>query len=42
MYGFTREDINLEAIRERIARMTDQQLVAYGKSASFMAKRSVR
>jgi hypothetical protein len=30
MYGFTRDDVDLEAIRERIAMMTDQQLVTYG------------
>jgi len=42
MYGFTRENINLDTIRERIAKMTDDQLLAYGKSAASMAERSDR
>jgi hypothetical protein len=42
MYGFTRESVDLEAIRKRIAKMTDDRLVRYGKSAAFMAKRDDR
>lgn len=40
MYGFTREDIDLEKIRSRLARMRDDDLLAYGKAAAFLAKRS--
>jgi hypothetical protein len=42
MYDFTREDINLEAIRERIKKMTDDQLLGYGRSAAWMAERNDR
>ena len=42
MYDFTREDINLSAIRERIAKMSDEQLERYGKSAASMASHSDR
>jgi hypothetical protein len=31
MYNFTREDIDLEAIRARIAQMTDTELLKYGQ-----------
>jgi hypothetical protein len=34
MYNFTREDIDLEAIRARLARMTDAELEKYGQSAA--------
>jgi len=37
-----REDIDLEAIRLRIARMSDAQLVEYGKAAAYMARNSDR
>jgi hypothetical protein len=42
MYSFTREDIDLEAIRGRIARMSDSELLKYGQSAAWMAERSDR
>ena len=42
MHNFTREDIHLEAIRIRIARMSDGQLVEYGKAAAYMARASDR
>jgi ATP-dependent DNA ligase len=42
MYDFTREEIDLEKIRARLRKMTDDQLVRYGKSAAFMAKRDDR
>jgi len=38
MYSFTREDIDLEAIRARIARMSDSELLKYGQSAAWMAE----
>jgi hypothetical protein len=41
MYDFTTETVDFEAIRARIAKMTDQAM-RYGKSAAFMAKRSDR
>jgi hypothetical protein len=37
MHEFTREDVDLEAIRERLRKMTDDQLTRYGKSAAYMA-----
>jgi hypothetical protein len=42
MYNFTREDIDLEAIRARIARMSDRELVRYGQSAAWMAEHNDR
>jgi hypothetical protein len=42
MHSFTREDIDLEAIRGRIARMSDSELLKYGQSAAWMAERSDR
>jgi hypothetical protein len=42
MYNFTREDIDLEAIRGRIARMSDQELRKYGEAAAWMAAHSTR
>jgi hypothetical protein len=38
MYNFTREDIDLEAIRARIAGMSDSELLKYGQSAAWMAE----
>ena len=38
MYGFTRENIDLEAIRERIAQMSDEALERYGRSAAWLAE----
>ena len=40
MYDFTREEIDLERMRDRIKMMTDDQLVAYGQSAAWMAEHS--
>jgi hypothetical protein len=37
MYNFTRKDIDLEAIRTRIAGMSDRELLKYGQSAAWMA-----
>jgi hypothetical protein len=37
MYSFTRTDIDLEAIRGRIARMSDAELRKYGEDAVWMA-----
>ena len=34
MYKFTRDDVNLEAIRERIAKMSDEELQRYGEAAA--------
>ena len=42
MYNFTREDIDLEAIRARIARMSDSELLKYGQSAAWMAEHNDR
>jgi hypothetical protein len=42
MYGFTSEEINLDAIRERIAKMTDLEVEAYGQAAAWMAEHSTR
>ena len=42
MYNLTREDIDLEAIRARIAQMTDAELVKYGQSAAWMAEHNYR
>ena len=42
MYDFTRNDIDLEAIRKRIAAMSDAQLLEYGRAAATMASRSKR
>jgi hypothetical protein len=42
MYNFTREDIDVEAIRGRIARMTDGELKKYGESAAWMAEHNDR
>ena len=42
MYNLTREDIDLEAIRARIAQMTDAELVKYGQSAAWMAEHNDR
>ena len=39
MYDFTREDIDLEAIRQRIAKMSDEQLVRTGRAAAAMIER---
>jgi hypothetical protein len=38
MYNFTRTDIDLEAIRGRIARMSDRELRKYGEAAAWMAR----
>ena len=40
MYNLTREDIDLEAIRARIAGMSDSELLRYGRSAAWMAEHS--
>jgi hypothetical protein len=42
VYGFTRDTIDLERIRARIKKMTDEQLTAYGRSAASMVERSDR
>ena len=42
MHSFTREDIDLEAIRGRIARMSDSELLKYGQSAAWMAEHNDR
>ena len=42
MYNFTREDIDLEAIRARIAGMSDSELLKYGQSAAWMAEHNDR
>jgi hypothetical protein len=42
MYNFTREDIDLETIRARIARMSDSALLKYGQSAAWMAEHNDR
>jgi hypothetical protein len=42
MYNFTWEDIDLEVIRARIAQMSDAELMKYGQSVAWMAKRNDR
>jgi hypothetical protein len=42
MYNLTREDIDLEAIGARIARMSDDELVKYAQSAAWMAEHNDR
>ena len=42
MYGFTRDDIDIDAIRARLARMRDDDLLAYGRAAAFLAARTDR
>ena len=42
MYNLTREDIDLEAIRARIAGMSDSELLRYGLSAAWMAEHNDR
>jgi hypothetical protein len=42
MYSFTRTDIDLEAIRARIARKSDAELRKYGEAAAWMAAHSTR
>jgi len=42
MYNFTREDIDIEAIRERTRKMRDDDLLEHGKAAAFMASRDSR
>jgi hypothetical protein len=38
MYGFTREDyIDLESLRNRLRRMSDAELLRFGKAAAYMA-----
>lgn len=37
MYGFTSEEIDVEAIRARLRRMTAAQLVRYGRAAAYLA-----
>jgi len=37
VYSFTREETDLDPIRERIKKRTDDQLMAYGCSAAWMA-----
>jgi hypothetical protein len=37
MYSFTRNDIDLDSIRARIARMSDDELRRYGEAAAWMA-----
>jgi hypothetical protein len=38
MYAFTREEgLDLGALRERLAAMTDRQLIRYGCAAHYMA-----
>ena len=40
MYRFTSAVIDLDAIRERIKKMNDDRLLAYGRSAAWMVERS--
>jgi len=42
VYDFTREEIILDAIRERLAKMTDLKLEAYRQAAAWMAEHSTR
>jgi hypothetical protein len=42
VYEFTRDDIDLKAIRQRIARMSDEQPERYDRAAASMAARSPR
>jgi hypothetical protein len=42
MYGFTTETVNVAAIRERLAKMSDEALKRYGRAAAFMAGRNDR
>jgi len=40
MYDFAYGGIDLFKIRERLKKMTDDQLMAYGRSAAWMAERN--
>ena len=42
MYSFTREHMELDAIRQRIASMSDDELRAYGEASAWMAAHSER
>jgi hypothetical protein len=42
VYDFTRDDSEIETMRTRIAAMSDELLLDYGKAAADMAKRSTR
>lgn len=42
MYDFTKETVDIEAIRARLAKMPDEELKRYGRSSAFMAGRSDR
>jgi hypothetical protein len=42
MYGFTGKNVDLEAIRERIAKMNDEALERYGRSAAWLAENDDR
>jgi hypothetical protein len=36
MYRFTSDEIDLAELRERLQKMTDAELLAFGKSARYM------
>jgi len=40
MYEFAYDNIDLFAIRERLKKMNDDQLLAYGRSAAWLPERS--
>src|SRR4051812_16936711 len=42
VYDFTRDGVDVEDLRKRLARMDDQLLVRYGKAAAYMRKSSPR
>jgi hypothetical protein len=37
MHRFTREDIDVEAIRQRLRGMSDEELLRHGRAAAWMA-----
>jgi hypothetical protein len=39
MYRFARDEIDLDDLRARLRRMSDEELLAFGKSARYMCTR---
>ena len=40
MYRFTQDDIDLDELRERLSKMTDAELIAFGEAARRMCSRA--
>lgn len=41
MYRFTSDDVDLDDLRSRLRKMTDAQVLAFGKSARYMCSRAL-